>query len=480
MRSSRSRLSRITGAGLLAVSGLALAVSPAWIPDAAQAATARTTARASTQAASAQAAGAALAKTAPAGQVSHAATIPVGRLPSSVAVDPRNGTVWVVNSLDNTVSEISEATSTVVATVRVGISPVDVAVDPTSATVWVTCLGPYGRPDADNTVAEISAATRKVIATIKVGQAPFGIGADPRSGTVWVADTGSFAVSEINEADRDVVATIRTGTSSAPDSIAVNPSTGVVWVASLGDTVAEINEASREVVASINVKPASERNALNAIAVDPDTGGPWVASDFYDGSSYFSYASQLNPTDREVSASVLVPKEGWYANTADGIAVDPTTSTVWVAENGANLLTLLSEGSDSVARNLATGAEPVAVAVDARTRTVWVANNYADTVTEYSYARPRITSASQVTISAGKQASIRVHATGFPVPEVTVHGGLPAGMRVRLESGGLFIHGRPTYPTAGRTFRLTVSADNGIGTATGQYAVTEQLVVHVR
>jgi YVTN family beta-propeller protein len=61
-----------------------------------------------------------------------------------VAVDSTSGTVWVVNSLDGTVSEISEASRAVVATIRVGVSPVDVAVDPKTASVWVTCLGPCG------------------------------------------------------------------------------------------------------------------------------------------------------------------------------------------------------------------------------------------------------------------------------------------------------------------------------------------------
>jgi DNA-binding beta-propeller fold protein YncE len=477
MRPSRSRLCRYAGVGLLAVPGLLLA---GWWPAAAAQAAridlaARTgVVRINDGLTSENAAGHRISL------VDHEATISVGRLPSSVAIDQRTGLVWVVNSLDNTVSELSEAKRVVVATLKVGVSPVDVAVDPKSGTVWVSCLGPYGQSSADNTVDEISEGSGKVVARIKVGSAPFGIAIDPRTGTVWVADTNAHAVSEISEATRRVIATIRTGPGSAPDSVTVNPVSGVVWVAKLGDTVAEIAASSGKVIATIKVRPAAEHNALNSIAVDSRTGIPWVASDFYTGSSYTSYASALDPVEHRVAASVLVPKKGWYANTADGIAVDPATRTVWVAENGANTVTLLSEGQASVARNLPTGAEPVAVAVDSRAKTVWVVNNYADSVTEYAYSYPRFAARPPLVVRAGKRISVGVHATGFPIPEVTVTGGLPAGLRVRLVSGGLYLRGDLAAATSGHTYRVTISADNGIATVKGQYAVTEQLVIRVR
>jgi YVTN family beta-propeller protein len=473
---SRSRLCHYLGAGLLA--GLALLLA-GWPGAAAQAARTHLVIRS----------GADLVKDALTSDnatidqvslVDHEATIAVGRLPSSVAVDQRTGLVWVVNSLDNTVSELSEAKRSVVATIKVGVSPVDVAVDQKSGTVWVSCLGPYGRSLADNTVDEISEDSGKVIARIKVGSAPFGIATDPRTGTVWVADTNSAAVSEISEATRRVIATIKTGPGPAPDSVSVNPVAGIVWVAKLGDTVAEIAASSGKVIATIKVRPAAEHNALNSIAVDTATGIPWVASDFYTGSSYTSYASALDPVGHRVAVSVLVPKKGWYANTADGIAVDPATRTVWVAENGADTVTLLSEGQATVARNLPTGAEPVAVAVDSRSKTVWVVNNYANSVTEYSYARPRFAAGPPVVLRPGKRVSIGVSATGFPTPVVTVAGGLPAGLRVRLVPGGVYLRGKLAAATSGHTYRVTITADNGIGTATGQYAVTEQLLIQVR
>jgi serine/threonine-protein kinase len=407
------------------------------------------------------------------------ATIGVGRLPTSVAVDQHTGTVWVVNSLDGTVSEISEARRAVVATIKACVSPVGVTADQKTGTVWVTCLGPFDRPNLDDTVAMISEANGQVVARIKVGRAPFGIASDPRTGTVWVANANSYSVSEISEAHRDVVATLQTGTDGAPDSVAVDSVRGLVWIGKLGGGVGEISEATKSVVTTVRVDPGPKPNAVNAIAVDSGVGTPWVASDYYDGSNYYSYASRLDQVHRKVVDSVLVPKTGVVDNIADGIAVDPATGTAWVAEDGANALTLISEGNHQVARNLLVGGEPVAVAVDPVTSTAWVVNNYDGTVSEYAYGSPQFTTGSQLSLPAGTRAKFAVHTRGYPIAVMTVHGSLPPGMRVRIGSGTVVISGTPSRAAIKHTFKISVSADNGIGTASEDYDFTQLLTIKI-
>jgi DNA-binding beta-propeller fold protein YncE len=407
------------------------------------------------------------------------ATIGVGRLPTSVAVDQHTATVWVVNSLDGSVSEISEAHRDVVATIKVCVSPVGIAADPKTSTVWVTCLGPFNRPDLDDTVAMISEANGQVMARIKVGRAPFGIAADPRTGTVWVANANSYSVSEISEAHRDVVATLQTGTDAAPDSVAVDSVRGLVWIGKLGGAVGEISEATKSVVATVRVAPGPRSNAVNAVAVDSAVGTPWVASDYYNGSNYYSYASQLDQVHRKVLDSVLVPKTGVLDNIANGIAVDPVTGTTWVTEDGANALTLISEGNDQVARNLLVGGEPVAVAVDPVTSTAWVVNNYDGTVSEYAYSAPQFSTGSQLTFRAGVQAKFQVHTRGYPIAVMTVHGPWPPGMRVRVGYGTVVISGRPARSAVKHTYKISVSADNGIGAVGGHYEFTQLLTIKI-
>jgi serine/threonine protein kinase, bacterial len=474
MRLRRTRL----GAAVLLTSAFAL-VGSVSLPAASLAATGARDAMAGSDARAAWDARTSADSAAAVRRFGEVATIGVGRLPTSVAVDQHTGTVWVVNSLDGTVSEISEARRAVVATIKVGVSPVGVAADPKTGTVWVTCLGPFNRPQQDDTVAMISEATGKVVARIKVGRAPFGVAADPRTGTVWVADANSYSVSEISEAHRAVAATFHTGADGAPDSIAVDPVRGLVWVGKLGGGVGEISEASKSVIATVRVDPGPRRNALNAIAVDSTVGTPWVASDYYDGSNYYSYASQLDQVHRKVLASVLVPKAGVPSNIADGIAVDPATGTVWVAENGANTLTLISAGSRQVARNLLVGDEPVAVAVDPVTSTAWVVNNYDGSVSEYAYGSPRFTTGSQLSFPAGVRATFQVHTRGYPIAVMTVHGTLPPGLRVRVGSGTVVISGTPARSAVKHTYQVVVSADNGVGNVSDQYEFSQVLTIKI-
>jgi DNA-binding beta-propeller fold protein YncE len=329
-------------------------------------------------------------------------------------------------------------------------------------------------------VSDISEGSRKVVATIKVGAAPFGIAVDPHTGTAWVADAGSHAVSEISEARRAVVATIAIGQPGVPVNVAVDPVRGAVWVAQSSGDVEEIGEATRSVIKSVPVSPGSRPNALNAIAVDSGTGAAWVASDFYNGGSYDGYAADVTKAARSVTTGVLVTKPVWYTDVPDGIAVDPATSTVWVAEDGGSTVTLISEGNRGVARNLGTGDDPVAVAVDSRTQTVWIVNNADGTVTEYSYAAPQFTTGALVKLTAGKAATIHLHTRGFPIPVMGLAGQLPPGMHARTGAGTVVISGRPGLAARGRTFRVSVFADNGIGAPSGQYVFTQQLVIVVQ
>jgi YVTN family beta-propeller protein len=100
-----------------------------------------------------------------AGGYTVTATIPVGSYPDGVAVDPAAGTVYVPNSLYDTVSAIDEATNTVTAAIAVGAEPYGVAVDPVAGTVYVTNSG-------DGTVSVISADLPVPVTTMTSSQDP--------------------------------------------------------------------------------------------------------------------------------------------------------------------------------------------------------------------------------------------------------------------------------------------------------------------
>src|SRR5438477_363483 len=90
------------------------------------------------------------------------ATIPVGKTPIGVAVDPSTNTVYVANSDSGTISVISGLTNKVTDTIKVGVKPDGVAVSPSTNTIYVTDAATYN-------ASVISGSTNSVIATIRVG-----------------------------------------------------------------------------------------------------------------------------------------------------------------------------------------------------------------------------------------------------------------------------------------------------------------------
>ena len=89
------------------------------------------------------------------------ATVPVGKYPGAVAVDPETHTVFVAD--DRGVSVIDGTTHTVTATI--GVQGGELAVDPSTHTVYVTQSREYA-------VAVIDGSTHTLTATVPVGEKP--------------------------------------------------------------------------------------------------------------------------------------------------------------------------------------------------------------------------------------------------------------------------------------------------------------------
>jgi YVTN family beta-propeller protein len=135
-----------------------------------------------------------------------------GVSPSAVAVG--EGSVWVANAGDNTVSRVNPRTTSAVRTLTVGRHPSSLAVG--NGVVWVT-------NEDDDSVTRIDAALGSA-ATIPVGDGPTGIAFG--AGAVWVANGGDGTVSKIDPRTNEVVKTIRVG--NRPSGIVVGA--GGVWV----------------------------------------------------------------------------------------------------------------------------------------------------------------------------------------------------------------------------------------------------------
>ena len=125
--------------------------------------------------------------------------IRVGRSPWGLAVAP--GSIWVVNHDDDSIQQISTATSRLVGgPIKVGEGPVNASFG--YGSIWVT-------NSQDDTVSRLDLRARVVGEAIPVGDHPEGLSVG--AGGVWVANLEDDTVSRIDPASNRVVATIRVG-----------------------------------------------------------------------------------------------------------------------------------------------------------------------------------------------------------------------------------------------------------------------------
>ena len=76
---------------------------------------------------------------------------------------------------------------------------------------------------------------------------------------------------------------------------------------------------------------------------------------------------------------------------------------------------------------------------------------------------PRITSRSSLVLEPGRYSSFTVSATGSPAPHLSVLGALPPGIAFRPNANGTATVYGTVPATASGTYKLTVTANNGIG-----------------
>ena len=247
-----------------------------------------------------------------------------------------DGSVWVVNGTEGTVSRINPATHAVIEQIPVGSAPSAVAV--TGENVWVTNSG-------DGTVTRINAAADRVVETIPVGNVPVAIASGPSG--VWVANEGDDTVNRMDPATGKVTRKVQVG--GYPDGIAVGPD--AVWVANGEDgTVTQIDPATGQPRGPLPVGSGPAGIAVTPAAV-------WVAN------SLDLTVSKINPATDTVTDTVRV---------GDGPgAIVATGGALWVSDEFDATLDRIDLRSGLVTRNVFVGSSPRGLV--ATPSGVWVA-----------------------------------------------------------------------------------------------------------
>lgn len=277
-----------------------------------------------------------------------AATIPVGRRPEAIAVDPAAHTVYTVNYEDGTVSAIDTTRRAISATIPVGHGPTGIALDPSSHTGCVT-------NNRDDTATLIDTTHGTVTATVKVGTNPWGVAIDPLTRTAYVANMWDYSVSVINLDTHTVNATIPVGKN--PYGVTVDPPHHTAYVANSSDgTVSAIDTNALTVQATIPVG-ADPRG----VAIDSDHHTAFITNEAPGD------VSTVNLDTRRINTTLHV------GNSPFGVAVDPAAHTVYTA-NHDSAVTVIDTNTLTVIGAIRLGKDTFTVDVDPQTHIVYTAN----------------------------------------------------------------------------------------------------------
>jgi YVTN family beta-propeller protein len=216
------------------------------------------------------------------------ATIGVGDGDAALAVNPRNGTVYVVNNGSKTVSVINGRSNKVTATILIDArnsnptndyEPYEAAVSPVTGEVYIVSVAYH----TGNTETVLNGKTNKVIAAIDDG------------------GTGTGA-------------------------IVISPLTGAVYVSSdISDTATLFSGQTNKVTHSIEFAPGS---GVYSAAFSPRTGYLYVPGNIKHGNNYVSSVWVVSGRTGKITATLRLRGES-----PGQVAVSPVTGDAYIIDS---------------------------------------------------------------------------------------------------------------------------------------------------
>jgi YVTN family beta-propeller protein len=279
-------------------------------------------------------------------------SIPVGKQPNSIAIDPGINRIYVVNVGSGNVSVIDGSSNRVVATVPTDVRPYAIGMDTSLHRAYVTNT-------FSNKITVVDGATNKA-QQLEGGSKDF-VENDVRRHRAFFISHEDPALT-ILDADRS---THREDLGlSHPWGLAVDEQRGIVYVTEIGkDTLIAYHEGGGK------TDQVSTGSMPDAVAIDEATNRIYVAN--YEGDS----VTVIDGATMKAMATVAVGTH------PQALAVDGKRHRVFVANTHSDNVTVIDSGNRVVA-TLPGGTNPYAVAVDANTGDAYVANYGSHPVTK--------------------------------------------------------------------------------------------------
>jgi YVTN family beta-propeller protein len=328
----------------------------------------------------------------------------------ALAIDATTKTLYVANSIGDTLSMINTAACNAMVPSgcgqrpkvdRVGNEPIGLSLDGATGTIYVA-------HEEDDTVSVLDAATCNATVTsgcgslrglLRTGGGPYWVTTDQATDSIYVPDNNDGTVSVLNGATCNAIVTagcvrfflptVEVGTS--PVAAAVDQTTDTVYVPNANDdTVSVVNGGTCNADVTSGCDQSTPAVTVGAApfgaAIDGETHTLYVANL---GDNTVSVIDAATCNAVVTSGCGQAPATVAVGNGPDGLAVDQTTDTVYVANfndntvsviDGATCNAIVTSGCGQTPPTVTVGDGPGIPDVNDATDTVYVPNYFDNTV----------------------------------------------------------------------------------------------------
>ena len=336
----------------------------------------------------------------------RAASSPIKRSSSAIAITPDGQILLVANPDSNSVSLLAAGDLSLLGEVPVGVDPRTVAIDDAGLRAYVACRG-------SDSVAAIDLASRQVVAQATVGVRPYGVVVDPSGGRVYLAEQARDQVRVLDAgtlATRAVIPTL-----DMPSGLAVSADGRRLYVAHLLTShISVIQVRLHNVLLPLLVRGGSGHGAAppgnlrsdyptSSIALWPDSNLVQSIVLSPDGRRGYVPHTRSNSANRALTFDTtvfplvsLLDLEAGTQMTGKQIdlgtvdppgvglpfdaALSPDGGVLWVANAASNDVSVIDVARSRLIAHVEVGDNPRGIVLSLDGRTAYVNNTLAGTV----------------------------------------------------------------------------------------------------